>query len=322
MLWNDSQYRDLIAKTMDDEAALQDLQAGKSARGFHPIVHKSQVASLSEQIIAQRIELDVYRAKLRHGQTPRDPNFQPPSKPLVSILLNTINRYDMLVMCVGQALCTAGYPFELLCCDNGSDDRRTIDYIASLQPVYHRLNPTNEGCAQMHNQMLLRAKGKYFCLLDDDTEISGDNWLAKLVEVYDAVQDSGVSGIHSLMEFHDSEVVDGQTIRTAKPPIADALFGTRMFDRRVLDKVGYFCEDYGPYGLVDNEFNSRVHLSGFRNYYIDGIKAFHHGGDVGTDSPYRKMKDESMRIGSPIFIANMARRVADNDFYIPAPELR
>lgn len=244
---------------------------------------------------------------------------------IVSILLNTIDRYDLTVKCIGPALETAGYPFELLVCDNGSKDQRTIDYVKSLNPAYLRLNETNEGCGQMHNQMLLRAKGKWFCLLDNDIEIKNHGWLRALVETYEAVPNSGVIGIHSDMlcpEKHAPVDANGVRIFEAVPPKEDAVFGTRLFGRAVLEKVGFFCEEYGPYGLVDNEYNSRVHLSGFRNYYIDWPSCYHHGMDVAEQSAYRRMKDESMRQSGVRLVENMKRYREENNYFIPAPELR
>ncbi len=244
---------------------------------------------------------------------------------LVSVLLNTIDRFELTVQCIGPALESAGYPLELLCVDNGSSDKRVIEYIASLRPIYHRLNETNEGCAQMHNQMLLRAHGDLFCLLDNDIEIKRPHWLRDLVEVYQDVPDSGVAGIHSEKlspEKHDAVSIGGRTIHLAIPPKEDAVFGTRMFGREVLKKVGYFCEDYGTYSLCDNEYNSRVHHSGFKNYYIDGPSGLHLGTDVGDGSAYRRMKDESMHKAGPVFTANMARYFETKNFYLPPPALR
>ncbi len=244
---------------------------------------------------------------------------------LVSILLNTIDRFDLTVRCIGGALADCSCKYELLVCDNGSSDRRVVDYVKTLPGlVYHRLNESNEGCAQMHNQMLLRAKGDYFCLLDNDIEL-WNGWLDKLVEVYETVELSGIAAIHTTNlspEQHPAENLNGIVVHPATPPKEDAVFGTRLFDRSVLKKVGYFCEDYGPYGLCDNEYNSRVYHSGFVNYYLDGPSAMHLGDDVGESSEYRRMKDESLRVASPKFLDNVRRYSETGNYYVPPPELR
>lgn len=216
-----------------------------------------------------------------------------------------------------------GGDVELLWCDNGSTDERVIPYMHSLAPTYARCNKTNMGCAKMHNQMMLRAKGDLLVFLDDDTELQ-QNWLLDMVETYEAVApfiENGVAGIHSLLDLHEPKALGDVVIHPALPPKEDAVFCTRMLDRQVIKKVGYFCEDYGPYGLVDNEYTSRVHHSGFTNYYIGSQRAEHLGWDICDGTEYRRMKDESMRAAGPIFLANMKRYFDTQDFYVPPPAL-
>lgn len=281
------------------------------------VMGNSTLATFSERVQSRFVEEEVPSIEqaiplLRVGTTK------------VAILLNTIDRYELTVRCIGGALQRAGYPYELLCCDNGSSDHRVIDYIETLSPVYFRQNKANDGCAQMHNQMLLRTDAELFCLLDNDIEIKRDYWLKDLVETYLAVDNSGVAGIHSTNlcpEHHAVAIIHGVRIHPAIPPKEDAIFGTRLFGRKVLAKVGFFCEDYGPYGLVDNEFNTRVFHSGFTNYYIPGESGEHLGSDVGENSDYRRMKDESMRVAQPKMVANMKRYFDSGNFYVPPPAL-
>ena len=176
----------------------------------------------------------------------------------------------------------------------------------------------------MHNQMLLHATSNdydLFCLLDNDIEIRRNNWLKELVETYEAIPKSGVTGIHSEGLGHDpypAQVVDGITVH----PYIDT-FGTRLFSKNVLDTVGYFYEGYGLYGLIDNEYNCRAHYLGFLNYYLSGPSGKHQGPDVGEDSDYRRMKDASMLQAQPIFMERMARCVKDPmSLYVPPPTLR
>jgi GT2 family glycosyltransferase len=246
----------------------------------------------------------------------------------VSILLNTLDRYALTVRCIGKALADAGYPFEFIACDNGSQDKRVIDYINTLNPAYFRLNETNEGCAMGHNQMILRSKGELLVFLDNDIEMQA-GWLKSLVSSYEHIKSlgmaAGVSGIHSIglgPVKHPPVNVGGLTIHPAIPPMEDAIFGTRMFDRAVLETVGYFSEGWGPYGLVDNAYNSRVHHSGFINYYVDFPSAMHLDLDMGQNTPYRKMKDEEMKKAGPLFVAEMARMGYEKNYYVPPPAMR
>jgi GT2 family glycosyltransferase len=245
--------------------------------------------------------------------------------PKVSILLSTIDRYELLESCIGAALRSAGYPYQLLWCDNGSTDRRVVDYMRTFNPVYERLNEKNEGCAQMHNQMLLRCILQYtpsdlFCLLDNDIEIRRDNWLKEMVETYEAIPESGIASIYS--EGLGAEPSPVQLLHNIPVHPSIDVFGTRMFSRRVLGKVGYF-DELSRYALCDNIYNCRVHYMGFTNYYLSGPNGIHRGADVGEDSDYRRMKDAEMKIAQQFSTAILERCITDPvSCYIPVPPLR
>lgn len=235
---------------------------------------------------------------------------------LVSVLVVTLNRRDLAIKTVKPALDTAGVDYELLSVDNGSTDG-VQDYIAGLNPVYHRFNETNEGYAPALNQMLLRAKGDYFCVLDPDFAVP-DGWLKKLVEVNQAIPNSGTSSIWSVLGHYDPRVVNGYTIE-----VGPKVFGIKFFNRKVLDTFGGFCEEYAPYGPEDSDYMERinVHPDGYINYYLGGMTAQHLGDDAGSDNAYRKMKWDSLALAHPKFVANLAR-IASGEYYLPLPSIR
>lgn len=234
---------------------------------------------------------------------------------MVSILLCTIDRYDLTVKCVGKALATAGYAYELLSVDNGSTDMRVVDYVASLNPAYHRLNSMNEGYAPMLNQMLLRAKGEYLCVIDNDIELP-EAWLRLLVEANQKIVNSGISGIHCICDLLGVTEENGVRVHFQGP------YGIKFFNRAVLDKIGYYWEEYSPYGNEDVEMHIRVKMAGFRSYYLAGYTSVHHGNDVGEQSAYRKMKWASLERAS-VTLARRQKYFDDTgDYYVGPPDIR
>ena len=217
--------------------------------------------------------------------------------------------------CVGDALKKADYPYELLSVDNGSTDRRVVDYIAGLKPVYHRLNPDNQGYARMLNQMLLRAKGDYLCVIDNDFLLP-DAWLRKLVEVNQAIPESGISSYHCVLDLSMPVVLGGCEIH-----LQEAVHGVKFFNRAVLEKVGYFYEGFHPYGNEDVEMNRRMRLAGYKNYYLGaGDRCIHVGDDVGEKTPYRQMKWDSLHgTGAPVLTERFIYFDCTGDFYVPPP---
>lgn len=255
-----------------------------------------------------------------------DSKMRPVGERYASIILNCVDRYDMTVDCIGKALAQADYPYEFLCCDNGSVDMRVRDFLQRQNPVYLRLNEKNQGIAPMHTAMFKKATGDYFVLADNDIKISA-GWLKQMIETYEAVGEvikPGIAGIYTTAlcpEQHAAETANGKVIHPAKPPKEDAIFGTRLFSRDVYDKVGGHCLDYGSYGLADNDHAMRVHYSGFVNFYVDGPTAEHLGGDSGQNTPYRKAKDEALRLGFPHWQRNATRYKQGEGLFIPVPDI-
>lgn len=243
----------------------------------------------------------------------------------VSICLLTLDRYELTKQVLEQAIRNAGTLFEeleFLVCDNGSTDRRIVEYIQNASVYYHRVNSKNEGCAKGFNQLLARATGDYFCLIGNDILLP-PGWLAKMIEYADAVENSGIIGIkctaavpEPTLEHHKGHPVKAHYLNKT----IDKVFGTMLFRRGVLDRVGGFYEGFDVYGIEDSDFNNRVNLAGFKSLYVPDLVSTHLGDDVGHDSAYRKMKDESLNRNAQLLAARIANYF--NGFYEPIPNLR
>jgi GT2 family glycosyltransferase len=231
-----------------------------------------------------------------------------------SILLLTWDRYDLMVKCVDKALSSAGVPFELIVCDNGSTDNRVFEYIASKNPKHFLRNKENIGYGGGANQMLLRMTTDYFVVLDNDIYLP-DNWLKELVETHQKIPNSGYVGIHCVLNLPDEEVINGVRIRPTRNP-----FGIKFSSREVLDKVGYFNEEYSPYGCDDNDLFFRSHLSGFGNYYLADLRSEHLGTGSDDSGEYRDKKDEALKRSGLLLGQNMQKYMSTNNFYIPPPK--
>ena len=232
---------------------------------------------------------------------------------MVSIINVTWDHYALATRCLGPSLKVAGYDYELLSCDNGSREQKVIEYVASLKPVFHQLNSSNLGYAPCLNQMLLRAKGDYLCVLDPDIELPS-GWLARLVECNQAIPNSGVCGVHCLFGIPEAKTINGASVRPD-----ECVFGVKFFSRAVLDKVGYYVEEFSPYGLEDRDYLRRVIRSGFTNYYVDGLSSTHHG--AGQTGEYRKLKDVCLEKFWRKFEANLVEYDKTGNYYVGPPKM-
>jgi GT2 family glycosyltransferase len=246
--------------------------------------------------------------------------------PLISILLLSIDRYDMLVKTLEHNLANIGHPYELLVCDNGSKDQRVIEYLKSKNPACLRLNEENEGCGKAFNQLYLRAFGTHIALMSNDF-LWPDGWGKWMVAWLDLIKNPGLCGI----KFRDDHM---------HPPLSkrgeqeahfvsrefghdhSRIFGPTMFKRELVEKVGLFCEDFGPYGLEDSDLNERVTLAGLNSFYVPVLRSKHLEEDVGQDTEYRKAKDASLKANDVIFNKRRTWRDNGGSCVEPLPEPR
>lgn len=99
-------------------------------------------------------------------------------KPLVSIIMLTYNRKNIIQKAIDSVLSQTYDNFELLIIDDASDDG-TYKLLNSLQDNRIRVfsNDINKGCSNARNLGLKNIKGEYVMYLDSDNE-----WDSKYIE--------------------------------------------------------------------------------------------------------------------------------------------
>jgi GT2 family glycosyltransferase len=100
--------------------------------------------------------------------------------PLVSVIIPTRNRVDLLRTCLA-GVAAAHYPaIEVIVVDNDSDDPATLDFLAGLEGsggrVLRHAGPFNYPA--INNRAVAEAKGDLICLLNNDIEMLAPDWLA------------------------------------------------------------------------------------------------------------------------------------------------
>lgn len=226
---------------------------------------------------------------------------------VVSILSLSWNRIKTIKESYHKNLGGCGLPWdqlELLVCDQGSTDGSQAYLHEHFRFGYFRQNKFNEGIGRSFNQLMLRAKGDYICLMGTDI-VNPSGWLKTLLEYAEAVPNSGIVGIKCTAEIPPLQTKPDKNgnPRSAHylTPTCDKVFGTMMFSRKVFESVGGFHEGFHPYGFEDSDFNNRITLAGFNSFYVPDLASEHIGGDVGENSVYRRMKDESLARNGDLF---------------------
>ena len=110
------------------------------------------------------------------------------NKILVSVIIPTYRRYDMLTKAVNSVLSQTLKNLEILVIDDYSMDNTA--QIAKLSPkVKYICNPSNRGPGYSRHRGLEQSKGDYIVFLDDDDYYTDPLFLSKAVNILEGIPD-------------------------------------------------------------------------------------------------------------------------------------
>lgn len=109
----------------------------------------------------------------------------PEPPPLVSLLIPTRDRIDLLKQCIDSIIEKTDYPnFEVIVIDNDSQEQESKEYFDNVQSdprvrVVHYPQPFNYSA--INNFGAQHARGSVFGLLNNDIEVISRSWLNEMV---------------------------------------------------------------------------------------------------------------------------------------------
>lgn len=122
-----------------------------------------------------------------------------PQAELVSILIPCVGMAEYTKLCVPSILRHTREPYELIFIDIGSLDG-TTDYLQGLRAgltgrvrVEILRTPTDLGISDVCKEALVRARGEFFCLLNNDTVVT-PHWLDALTALAKKSEAIGMVG--------------------------------------------------------------------------------------------------------------------------------
>jgi glycosyltransferase involved in cell wall biosynthesis len=175
------------------------------------------------------------------------------TNPLVSVIIPTYNRADLVRRAIGSVLAQSYANFEVIVIDNASSDKtaEVVDSIVDARLKFIR-HDVNKGPAASRNTGLRNSRGDYITFLDSD-----DEWLPqKLACQLDVFKEEG-EGIGLVFTNGFNEAIN--TMAIAGPvasgiyydPGKDKFYPLRklvatlsswMLPSEVTKKIGYFDE--------------------------------------------------------------------------------
>lgn len=144
---------------------------------------KSYTEDASLQALRDRLGADW---RIERATAPTAYRCTPPLDdfPLVSILIPTRDRIDLVMQCV-ESLARTSYPaFEILIIDNDSTDPETLDWFEQFDNGRDRRvipAPGEFNFSEINNVGAQHAQGDLLLLFNNDTEVIEPNWLSDMV---------------------------------------------------------------------------------------------------------------------------------------------
>lgn len=238
------------------------------------------------------------------------------TKPKVSLLLLTLDRYHMTKYCLNNLLAKTGFPdFELLVMDNGSTDKRTVNLTSQESfPLVKKgsliQNETNIGIAAGFNQLLRKAKGEYICFLSNDIFVY-ENWLSELIHYNNEIDKAGMTTI-----FCEGDKGSFSPLLNSRDefthvwkPTKNITRGISLINRMALEDVGAFDEKLGIYGREREQYALRLANLNYNNFYIPDNFSVHLGRELNDNSQYRAMKDKALQQSAAYYTESLKNKV-------------
>ncbi len=222
------------------------------------------------------------------------------SFPLVSIIIPTRDRVDLLTQCIDSLVRTTYPAFEILIADNDSSDSETLEWLAAFDNGHdHRVVPAPGpfNYSKVNNLAAAEAKGELILLLNNDTEVIDPDWLAsmvrwalrpgvgavgaKLLYPTDTIQHAGVvlglGGLAGHGQLHEPAESTGYFNRLTLTHEVGAVTGACLLTwKSTWDLLGGLDEDLAV-AFNDVDYCMRVrHHAGQRILWVPEALLYHH----------------------------------------------
>lgn len=213
--------------------------------------------------------------------------------PLVSIVIPTYNKVNILKDCLTSVVCFTNVPYELIIVDDCSSDA-TEAFLRSVDNVTIIRNEENLDFLRSANAGAANAKGKYIMFLNNDVFVR-PNWLSILINTIETYPNCGAVGPKfinmdgTLQEAGSIILSDANVIQYGR---GDGVFQPEYNYVREVDycsaacllistdlfiELGGFNERYTPAYYEDPDLCFKIMEKGNCVVYQPLVAVFHHG---------------------------------------------
>ncbi len=261
-------------------------------------------------------------------------HFRVSKNPLVSIIIPTKDRWDMLRQCIESVESVTRYPsYEIVVIDNGSRTAKAKEYLNALSkkwPIHRFPQPFN--FSEINNYGASKASGEFLLFLNDDTQVIAPDWMSAMVA---QGQRAGVGAVGAKL-LYPSGMIQHAGVVLGVRGVAGHAFRHLRHDTQhyrglphvlrncsavtaacMLVSAKIFYEIEGFDGHLKVEYNDvdlclRLIRAGYRIIYTPDALLIHH--ENASRKGGRSQEDESF------FLARWETSLRQGDFYYH-PEL-
>jgi len=224
----------------------------------------------------------------------------PMPMPMVSLIIPVRNELKLTQECITSILRKTTYDnYEILVVDNGSDDKRVLNYLQSLKGdprirIIRDDRPFNFPA--LNNAAVKEARGEVLALVNNDIEVISADWLSEMVS--HAVRTEigavgarllypdgtlqhggvilGIGGVaghahKGLLRYKNGYFCRAVIIQSVSAVTAACL----VIRKELYEKVGGFNEDLSV-AFNDIDFCLKIREAGYRNLYTPYAELYHH----------------------------------------------
>lgn len=224
----------------------------------------------------------------------------PDPAPLVSIIIPTRDRVELLRACIDSVLAKTTYPcYEIIVVDNQSSEEATLAYFRELvdEPRVRILThdqPFNYSV--INNRAATEARGTVLCLMNNDITVISPDWLEEMVGhacrpgvgavgamLYypnDTIQHAGVIvGAHGVAAHAYSGFARGYPGHMSRARLTQELSAVTaaclVVSREAYEHVGGLDPQLDV-AFNDVDFCLRLREAGYRNIWTPFAELYHH----------------------------------------------
>jgi len=230
-----------------------------------------------------------------------DVRVSPPTDPMVSIIIPTKDKLNLIGPCVKSILTQSTYKkYEIIILDNNSEKLETHAWFEDVTKHHSNIKvvqaPYPFCWSKLNNHGIKEARGEVFVFLNNDTEVISSDWIERLAE--QAVrEDVGAVGpllLHRDGSIQHAGVVVGiggwadhifkgmRPIHLGSPYVSPmvkrnvlAVTGSCLaISKKTVDDIGGFDENFMICGS-DVEMCIRAYERGLHNIYDPFVKLYH-----------------------------------------------